>query len=119
MGDDQINDLDKILKNDNDVISAKHKVVYLHHHPFDDDNLMLLKDSGKLGEVLQRYTIDALLFGHKHQGIKWSDNWKIKRVYDAGTSTSKLGDPYPHRVIDLTQDRRFDYDAEFWNPGVC
>ncbi len=66
-----------------------------------------------LEKTLKGHAIDALLFGHNHDGKVWSGAWGIPRVYDAGTSTGKLGGSHPHRVMDLSKDPTFDYDAEF------
>ena len=63
--------------------------------------------------ILKKSKISALLFGHNHDGRVWSGRWGISRVYDGGTSTGKGGKPNPHRVIDLSRDPAFDYDAQF------
>ncbi len=34
-------------------------------------------------------SIDALLFGHNHQGEERNGTWGIKRWYDAGSATCK------------------------------
>lgn len=113
LGDLQLTELQRILTTETDVIQTKKRVVYLHHHPFDMDFALQLLDSNKLGNILKGKNIDALLFGHRHQGRRWNGKWKIPRVYDGGTSTGKNGGVNPHRIIDLERDARLDYDAEF------
>lgn len=112
LGNDQLSRLSAMLK-ENDVQNCKYKVVYLHHHPFHPRPFHQLKDSEKLGEILKGENISALLFGHNHDGRIWSGRWGIPRVYDGGTATGKEGKPSPHRVIDLSKEPVFDYDAHF------
>lgn len=117
LGDPQLARLAKAL-NSKKVSDATYRVVYLHHHPFHPKPFHHLKDSQKLGNLLQGRKIHALLFGHNHDGHKWNGKWGIPRVYDGGTSTGKKGMPCPHRVIDLSRDPSFDYDAEWWGPHM-
>lgn len=112
LGKDQLKRLEELLSSD-EVKNCKYRVVYLHHHPFHPKPFHSLKDSEELGEVLKKSNISALLFGHNHDGLVWSGRWGIARVYDGGTSTGKDGKPNPHRVIDLSRDPAFDYDAKF------
>ena len=112
LGEKQLKDLDAMLAGA-DAAAAGKRVVYLHHHPIDKNVSMMLKDSEGLAEVLGGHSVDALLFGHKHQGRKWNARWGVKRLYDGGTSTGKGDDPWRHRVIDLTKDLRMDYDGDF------
>lgn len=113
LGEDQLNRLSIMLTQDPDVAEAKHVVVYLHHHPFHPKPFLHLKDSDDLGKILKEHNISAILFGHNHDGKKWNGKWGVSRVYDGGTSTGKKGKPCPHRVIDLSREPVFDYDAEF------
>ncbi len=121
LGDKQLERLKNMLDSD-PVRKADWTVVYLHHHPFHPTPLHQLKDSDKLGYVLTQYKIDALLFGHNHEGQVWNGGWGIRRVYDAGSSTGKRGKIGPHRVIDLSKEPVSDYDAAFChqslNPSV-
>lgn len=112
LGKKQLKRLSKILESD-EIANIEYKVVYLHHHPFHPKPFHSLKDSGKFGKILEGHSVDALLFGHNHDGRIWNGHWDIKRVYDAGTSTSKDGNANPHRVIDLSKDPASDYDAQF------
>jgi 3',5'-cyclic AMP phosphodiesterase CpdA len=112
LGKKQLARLLETLKED-DVKNSKYRVVYLHHHPFHPKPFHQLKDSKELGDILKKGNISALLFGHNHDGKIWSGKWGIPRVYDGGTSTGKEGKPNPHRVIDLSRDPAFDYDAQF------
>jgi len=112
LGIAQLKRLQTLLSQAN-VQHAKHRVVYLHHHPFFPTSFHQLKDTAILGELLENAKISALLFGHNHDGRKWNGMWNIPRVYDGGSATSKNGAPCPQRVIDLDQDPAFDFDAEW------
>ncbi len=117
LGDAQRQRLAALLEKET-VKSAAKRVIYLHHHPFHPKPFHHLKDSEELGQVLKAAIeggtkIDALLFGHNHDGHKWNGKWGISRVYDGGSATRKEGSYGPHRVIDLTKDPRFDYDGDF------
>ncbi|MEZ4527979.1 MAG: metallophosphoesterase [Desulfobacterales bacterium] len=112
LGDRQLERLKNLLESDS-VQKAACRVVYLHHHPFHPTPAHHLKDSEKLGAILKQYPVDALLFGHNHEGKVWNGEWGIKRVYDAGSATGKGGKVGPHRIIDLSKDPFFDYDAQF------
>ena len=117
LGDAQLQRLDAALR-DPVVQQCSHRVVYLHHHPFDPLLFMELKDAAALEEVLTSHgNVDALLFGHNHHGRAWNGKWGIPRCYDGGSSTGKDGRVGPHRVIDLARDARMDYDGNFH--GVC
>jgi predicted phosphohydrolase len=113
LGKKQLKRLSEMFSKDEEVKACKYKMVYLHHHPFHPKPFHHLKDSEDLGKILKKNKISALLFGHNHDGRVWSGKWGIPRVYDGGTSTSKEGKPNPHRVIDLSKDPAFDYDARF------
>ncbi len=102
LGAEQLNKLSLILKED-DVYSAQKRVIYLHHHPFDQRPLHQLKDSRELEKVLTSATdkgisIDALLYGHNHEGAAHNGAWGINRCYDAGSATEK---PRPKAIKDL------------------
>lgn len=112
IGKTQLKNLDSMLSSA-EVTAANKCVVYLHHHPIDRDITMKLNDSDEFAEVIKKHKVDALLFGHKHQGKKWNARWGVKRLYDGGTSTGKDDEPWRHRVIDLTKDPRLDYDGDF------
>lgn len=71
-----------------------------------------LDDAPDLKKTLKKHRIDALLFGHNHDGKHWNGNWGIKRCYDAGSSTGKGGKQGPHRVIDLSKEIYTDFDAK-------
>ena len=99
LGDQQLGCLDKILEQE-DTLACKKRVVYLHHHPFDFRPLHQLKDSSKLKKILTGHinkgtSIDAILYGHNHEGKTHNGKWEIPRCYDAGTATLK---PRPHYV---------------------
>lgn len=91
LGSAQLQRLDNILKTE-DVRHCKKRVVYCHHHPFDWRPLHQLKDSAKLRKVLTNainggISIDALLYGHNHQGKSHNGQWGIARCYDGGSAT--------------------------------
>jgi len=113
LGEAQLKRLGERLKDDH-VRACEKRVVYLHHHPFDPRFVHELKDAKKLEAVLKENgNVDALLYGHNHEGKKRNGLWKIPRCYDAGSSTRKNDAPGDHRVIDLTRDARLDYDGDF------
>ncbi len=93
LGKKQLSCLNQILGQE-DVRACKRRVVYLHHHPFDFRPLHQLKDSSKLKRVLtdninKGTSIDAILYGHNHEGKAHNGKWGVPRCYDAGTATSK------------------------------
>lgn len=112
LGDAQLRRLQDFLNHDS-VNKCAATIVYLHHHPFHPLMFHQLKDSDKFREVLADHRIDALLFGHNHEGQIWNGGWGISRAYDGGTSTAKDGKPCPHRIINFDQSPAFDYDARF------
>jgi 3',5'-cyclic AMP phosphodiesterase CpdA len=117
LGNAQLQRLDSLLA-DSTVASCAHRVVYMHHHPFDPLPFSQLKDSEKLYRVLDKHgNIDVLLFGHKHFGRVRNGGWGIPRCYDGGTATGKKPGVVRHRLIDFTvsptQDREINlFDVE-------
>ena len=117
IGKAQLKKLETLLLS-REVADCQYTVVYLHHHPIDSGGIFRrivhgLDDVKKLKTVLEKHKIDALLFGHNHDGKSWNGSWDIKRVYDAGSSTGKDKDrPGPHRVMDLSADPCTDFDAQ-------
>ena len=125
IGQHQLEKLDEILR-EKDVRHCLKRVIYLHHHPFKWRPLHQLKDSKKLKKILMNaiadgITIDAVLFGHNHEGKPHHGKWGIHRCYDAGTATLKPRPKFVNwspwfqirsatRVIDLNQDPHFDYE---------
>ncbi|MCD4781756.1 MAG: metallophosphoesterase [Candidatus Omnitrophica bacterium] len=124
IGKHQLQVLEQLL-HAKDVNKCRKRIIYLHHHPFKWRPFHQLKDSRKLKKILTQamaggISIDALLFGHNHQGHAHHGQWGIERCYDAGTATLK---PRPSfvkwspwftissstRVMDLSQDPRQDY----------
>jgi 3',5'-cyclic AMP phosphodiesterase CpdA len=113
IGQDQLNELDELLKSE-EVVNCKKRVVYLHHHPFKQRSNHGLHDVTEFKRILKTNgNVDCLLFGHNHKGLKWNGSWGIQRCYDAGTSTGKKGNQGHHRVIDLSKDPNFDFDGDF------
>lgn len=119
IGEQQLAGLETIL-NDSRVSACKKRVVYLHHHPLKGmHDGHKLKDAEALCRLLlnRRPVVDALLFGHNHEGKEWN-GWlkEISRCYDAGSSTFKRlkpGSLAPHRIIDLSLPAESDYDGDF------
>jgi len=126
LGDRQLGRLSTLL-NEDEVRACQKRVIYLHHHPFDARPLHQLKDSQKLEKVLRaaidkNISIDALLFGHNHEGKSHNGQWGIPRCYDGGSATlkprPKAVDKLPWfqvksstRVIDIANDN-VDSDYE-------
>ncbi len=116
LGKKQLHRLEAMLQSP-EVRSCEKRAVCLHHHPFKWRPFHELKDSRELKRVLtfaieEGISIDALLFGHNHQGKEHNGEWGIPRCYDAGTATLKPRPKYLHwvhwyqiqcstRVIDL------------------
>lgn len=93
LGKKQLARLAKALRTKK-VKDCDKRVVYLHHHPFDAVPLHELKDSAKLQATLEAamkdgISIDAILYGHNHNGRVHNGHWGISRCYDAGTATLK------------------------------
>ena len=82
------------------VDESMKKIIYLHHHPFKPYPMHGLRDAAALGEAVSNRSLNALLFGHNHNGFVWNGRWNIPLVYDAGSSTSLHGLTNPLRVID-------------------
>jgi 3',5'-cyclic AMP phosphodiesterase CpdA len=113
LGRAQLQRLDDLL-GDASVQRCAHRVIYLHHHPFDPMPLGQLKDSRKLKRVIRRHNnVDALLFGHNHLGRERHGRWGVPRCYDGGTATGKKPGRIHHRVFDLSQDPASDEEKAF------
>lgn len=123
LGESQLNRLDEILSR-SDVLACGKRVLYMHHHPFDPTFLHQLKDSDKLKKVVAAHiqsgtTIDALLYGHNHEGQSHPGMWGIPRCYDGSSATGKVKhklQPILQRVIDLKKDPETDYSGDFHIP---
>ena len=116
LGKKQLQRLAHILENPL-VQKAKHRVLYMHHHPNDSGLFMGLKDWAALHTLIdQPELFSAVLFGHRHLiAPKGKASQKpflhIPRVYDAGASLQKKGYPQgPHRLIDLDAPPDHDID---------
>lgn len=106
------------LLNNDSVQKCPHRVIYLHHNPFDLNYWHILRDAKEFKELLKTYNdshankkIDLLLFGHTHNAQKYDGNCGISRCYEAGTTTRKLCMPGIHRLIDIENpDKDIDLD---------
>ena len=87
LGRAQLQRLDDLLHGET-VAACARRVVYLHHHPFGYRPGHQLRDSAALAKVLTG-RVDALLFGHRHQGKPHHGECGIPRCYDAGSATGK------------------------------
>ena len=114
LGKPQLKRLDRALSSE-EVRKCAKRVLYLHHHPFDPKFAHELKDSAALNAVVVKHgNVDALLYGHNHEGKKRNGAWEgIARCYDDGSATRKNGAPGHHRVMDLARDASLDYDGDF------
>ncbi len=70
-------------------------VVYLHHHPFDRNFTMALRDSAELMAVLAN-RVDLLLFGHEHRVDVWPGPHRpilhgIRGIIASGQTTAEQG----------------------------
>ncbi len=124
LGKKQIIKLEEILGSKK-IKDCRKRVIYLHHHPFKWRPLHELKDARKLKKLLMKIiankiSIDAILFGHNHEGNAHNGKWNIARCYDAGTATLKPLSKYVSwatwfkiqssiRVIDLNKNVNEDY----------
>lgn len=117
LGRPQKNRLVDLLNNDS-VQKCTHRVIYLHHNPFDLNYWHILRDAKEFKELLKNYNdshankkIDLLLFGHTHNAQKYDGNCGITRCYEAGTTTRKLCMSGIHRLIDIKNpDKDIDLD---------
>ncbi len=110
LGNDQRDRLSALLK-DAKIAACDRRVVLLHHHPFNPRPFHHLKDAKVLKEVLLKAgNVDALIFGHNHEGLLFNGLWGIPRCYDGGSSTVKGKDDVSAiRVMDLSLSPRLDY----------
>lgn len=86
VGDDQREELKKILRNNKD--SGKKIVTYFHHHPFNRKFVMELDDSKEVMKILTA-NVDVLCFGHDHKSEVWSSMHNIDWIFASGKSTRR------------------------------
>lgn len=118
LGRPQKDRLIDLLNNNDSVQKCTHRVIYLHHNPFDLNYWHILRDAKEFKDVLTSYNethadkkIDLLLFGHTHNAQKYDGNCGITRCYEAGTTTRKLGMAGIHRLIDIESPNK-DIDLD-------
>ncbi len=113
IGKEQLARLEKMLESRKVRACAK-RVLYLHHHPFAPMPFHELKDAARLRRLVAG-RLDAILYGHNHQGQVHNGCWGVPRCYDAGSATLKERSEFlsllpwfkvraSTRVIDLDQD---------------
>lgn len=107
-----------LLNNNVAVKKCTHRIIYLHHNPFDMNYWHILQDAKAFKDLLKNYNdthadrkIDLLLFGHTHNAQKYNGNCDIQRCYEAGTTTRKLRMPGIHRLIDIENPNK-DIDLD-------
>ena len=66
----------------------KHRVVYLHHHPFMREFAMELDDAEPVMQILSGQTT-FLSFGHKHVSKIWFDRDHVECVLASGKTTER------------------------------
>lgn len=118
LGQPQRDRLVDLLNNNIAIRNCTHRVIYLHHNPFDQKYWHILQDAAKFKDLLKNYNdthpdkkIDLLLFGHTHNAQKYDGNCGISRCYEAGTTTRKLCMAGIHRLIDIENpDKDIDLD---------
>lgn len=124
LGKKQLQNLEETLHS-TEICACQKRIIYLHHHPFKWRPLHELKDARRLRKVLvtamsNGISIDALLFGHNHEGKSHNGKWGIARCYDAGTATLKPRPKYVSwsswfkvqastRIIDLNNEPGKDH----------
>ena len=118
LGQPQRDRLIELLNNNDTVKNTTHRVIYLHHNPFEDNYWHRLKDAKEFRNLLKNYNgthpdrkIDLLLFGHTHNAQKYDGNCGIPRCYEAGTTTRKECKPGIHRLIDIDNSKK-DIDLD-------
>lgn len=114
IGNKQLRRLDKLLSEES-VMAAEHRVLYMHHHPFDPRPFHHLKDTDELREVLKGRNVNTLLYGHNHEGKIGHGKWGIPRCFDAGTATGKRNGSILHRVFRPAADPGDFYHGDFLN----
>jgi predicted phosphodiesterase len=87
IGDIQLDTLSAILATP--TTPEMKKVLFFHHHPFMHNNpFMELKDAPKLARVVYN-RIDVILFGHKHEMMKWENRWGVRYILASDNSPGK------------------------------
>ena len=87
VGEKQLNALENILGNPSTYDFKK--ILFFHHHPFMHNNpFMELNDAVDLFRMVYQ-KIDLMLFGHKHESIRWKNRNGIPHILAADNSPSK------------------------------
>jgi len=87
VGDTQLNALSTILGSP--TIPETKKILFFHHHPFMQNHpFMELKDAPELARVVFN-RVDVILFGHKHEMMKWENRWGVRYILASDNSPGK------------------------------
>ena len=78
--------LAKALKASLKEYEGKTRIVFLHHHPFDDKYFTALKGHQKLLKAVKN-NCELLLFGHEHQYGIWSDHKGVPLIVSSHKSS--------------------------------
>ncbi len=87
---------------------AQHRIVALHHHPWERDFLCKLKDAEQFLQTVSSANLDMLFFGHRHKPGLWRDRYGIKIISAAGA----LYDETNYRLFRIHNDGRIDFELE-------
>ncbi len=122
-GKPQLIRLNELLSHER-IINSSKKIICFHHRLLKKDRKPEIDDWKTLHEVILKHNnlgtkIDAILYGHKHDGISEPNMWGIvPRCYDGSSSTGrrrrKKIKPIIQRIIDLSSnDLTTDENGKF------
>lgn len=77
-------------------------VIYFHHSLFGFDGEYRIHDADLFTNLIKRnpHKIDAILFGHVHDGKCWHGKWGVPKIYGGGNSINPDADNFVFRVFD-------------------
>lgn len=97
-------DMARGIKDTLDFYSESVRVVFLHHHPFDDGFFTKLHGADRLQEAVSG-NCEILLFGHEHKYGLWRNRWNIPMMVASHKSTATFcGDCLVATVLQVSQD---------------
>lgn len=87
VGETQLAQLTTILASP--IVPEMKRVLFFHHHPFVHNNpFMELKDGPGLVRAVYG-KVDVILFGHKHEMMKWENRWNLRYILASDNSPGK------------------------------